>query len=45
MSTVLNIEKLRKEFGGVVATDDLSLDVREVRSTRSSGPTAPARRR
>ncbi len=42
---MLKAENLAKRFGGIVATDDLSLDVARANCMPSSARTAPARPR
>ena len=42
---LLQAEHLTVRFGGVLAVDDVSFEVRAARSSRSSAPTAPARPR
>ena len=41
----IEVRRLRKTYGPIVAVDDLSFDVERARCTRSSGRTAPASRR
>ncbi len=40
---LLSLNAARKEFGGLVAVNDVSFDVKAAISSASSGPTAPAR--
>ena len=42
---LLRVENLVRRFGGIVATDNLSLDVARANCTPSSARTAPARPR
>ena len=42
---LLRVENLVRRFGGIIATDHVSLDVARANCTPSSAPTAPARPR
>ena len=45
IENVLNMQNITMQFGGVVAVNDLSLEVNRGDSGPSSAPTAPARPR
>jgi branched-chain amino acid transport system ATP-binding protein len=43
MSSILKVENVTMQFGGVVAVDNLNLEVNEGEIVPSSAPTAPAK--
>ena len=42
---ILQVENLTKRYGGLIAVNDVSFNLMERRSSRSSAPMAPASRR